>query len=379
MRLTKLLKQGMVALAFLSLANIAIAEKINLTDIAGRSVTLKHAPKRIILGEGRMMYAIASITKGNPFKKIIGWKDDLIKYDPDAFRKFKKVFPKDVKRLVDFGSPYSGDFSIEGVLSNKADLVILDSGNLFKAQQSGVIDKLSKAGVPVVFIDFRRNATQNTVPSLLILGRILGEEKRAVEFIDFYLREVRKVTNVVDQIPVDKKPLVFIENAAGWSDSCCKTYGSFNYGRFVELAGGRNYGSEKFTGFKSEVSLEGVIAANPEHIVATGANWAEARPDIKAVLLGYDATNKDNAERIKALTQRRGFKDLAAVKKGHYHAIYHQFYNSPYHFVAIQQLAKWLYPEKFQNLDPQATFDELHRRFLPFSASGQFWISAKPQ
>jgi iron complex transport system substrate-binding protein len=38
-------------------------------------------------------------------------------------------------------------------------------------------------------------------------------------------------------------------------------------------------------------------------------------------------------------------------------------------------LAKWIHPEDFTDLDPQATFDELHERFMPFEVSGQFWIS----
>lgn len=379
MKIKKFIKLFAVTTALLStvFATTVSAEELTVTDVAGRQVTLKDLPKRIILGEGRMMYSVAAISDGNPFEKIIGWKDDLIKYDPDAFRKFEKAFPEDTKRMVNFGSPYSGDFSIESVLANKADLVILDSGNLFKAEESGVIEKLGKAGVPVVFIDFRRNATENTVPSLLLLGRLLGQEKRTAEFLDFYIQQMRKVTNVVDQISLEDKPLVFIENAAGWNDGCCNTFGSYNYGRFVELAGGINYGSTKFSGYASDVSLEAVIAANPVHIIATGANWAEARPEVKSVLLGYDAKNDENVKRIKALTERDGFKDLDAVKKGNYHVIYHQFYNSPYHFVAVQQLAKWLHPEDFEDLDPQATFDELHKRFLPFENSGQFWISAE--
>ena len=64
----------------------------------------------------------------------------------------------------------------------------------------------------VAFVDFRRNATENTVPSLLLMGRILGEEKRAAEFIDFYIAQMRKVTNVVDGIPAEDRPLVAIEN-----------------------------------------------------------------------------------------------------------------------------------------------------------------------
>lgn len=355
----------------------AQAEPMTITDIAGREVSLAEKPQRVILGEGRMMYAISAITDGNPFENIIGWKDDLIKYDPDAFRKFEAAFPEDTKRMVNFGNPYSGDFSIEAVLENKADLLLLDLGNLYKAEESGVIDILEKAGIPVLFIDFRQSPTENSVPSMLLLGRLLGAEARTAEFLDFYQREMRKITNVVQQMANDDKPLVFIENAAGWSDGCCNTFGSFNYGRFVELAGGRNYGSEKFSGYKSEVSLEAVITANPDHIIATGANWAEARPEVKAVLLGYDAKAEENQARVTALAERDGFKNLNAVTNGNYHVIYHQFYNSPYHFIAIQQIAKWLHPEEFANVDPQATFDELHDRFLPYDNSGQFWISAK--
>lgn len=357
-------------------ATDAHAEALTLTDIAGRDVTLPEMPDKIILGEGRMMYAIAPLTAGNPFEKIVGWKDDLIQYDPDAFRKFEAAYPADAARMIDFGNPYAGDFSIEAVLQSEADLVILDLGNLFKAEDTGLIEKLDKAGVATVFIDFRQNPTENAIPSMLILGRILGEEKAAAEFIDYYIAEMRKVTNVVQSLPNDEKPLVFIENAAGWqTDFCCWTFGSFNYGRFVELAGGVNYGSTKFSGYSTEVNLEGVIAADPDVIIGTGANWAEARPEVTATLLGYEGEAVENGKRITALAERNGFKDLRAVKDGRMHSIYHQFYNSPYHFIAIQQIAKWLHPEEFEDLDPQATFDELHTRFMPYENSGQFWVT----
>ena len=150
----------------LAAAPDANAEALTLTDIAGREVTLTEAPNKIILGEGRMMYSIAAISEGNPFEKVVGWKDDLILYDPDAFRKFEAAFPQDAERMINFGNPYAGDFSIEAVLEADADLVLLDVGNLFKAEETGLIEKLGKAGVPVVFVDYRRHATANTVTSL---------------------------------------------------------------------------------------------------------------------------------------------------------------------------------------------------------------------
>ena len=352
------------------------AAPMTLTDIAGRQVTLQSMPKKIVLGEGRMMYAISTLIDGNPFEKLVGWKDDLILYDPDAFRKFRTAFPADADRMINFGSPYAGDFSVEAVLEAGADLMLLNVGNLFKAEETGLIDKLEKAGVPVVFVDFRRNPTQNTVPSLLIMGRVFGEEQNAAEFIDFYIAQMRRVANVVDTIPAEEKPLVVVESAAGWQkDSCCRSFGPYNYGRFVALAGGVNFASTLANAYSVSLSLEGIIEADPDHIIATGANWSEARPEVAAVLLGYEADSAVNAQRVTALADRPGFADLRAVKQGNYHAIYHQFYNSPFHFVAIQQIAKWLYPEAFADLDPQAVLDEMHNRFMPYANSGHFWIS----
>ena len=354
----------------------AQAEALTLTDIAGRQVTLEERPERIILGRRPDDVQRRAAGRRNPFEKIVGWKDDLILYDPDAFRKFEAAFPADAGRMINFGNPYAGDFSIEAVLESEADLVLLDLGNLFKAEETGLIEKLDKAGVPVVFIDFRRNPTENTVPSLLILGRILGEEENAAKFIDFYVSEMRKVTNVVDTIPADERPMVVVENAAGWNpDFCCRSFGPYNYGRFVELAGGRNFASTLASAYSVTLSMEGVLNADPDHVIGTGANWAEAKPEVTSTLLGYEGDPAVNAEKIAALAARPGFADLRAVKDGNYHSIYHQFYNSPYHFIAVQQIAKWLYAEEFEDLDPQETFDRMHAQFMPYEASGQFWLS----
>ncbi|MEM9319447.1 MAG: ABC transporter substrate-binding protein [Pseudomonadota bacterium] len=364
------------AVALTAFATDAQAEAITLTDIAGRQVTLPDNPTRIILGEGRMMYSVAAIEDGNPFENIIGWKDDLVQFDPDAYRRFAEAFPDDAERMINFGNPYSGDFSIETVLQNEADLVILELGGLFNAEETGLIERLDEAGVPVVFLDFRRNATENTIPSLLILGRILGEEANTAEFIDFYIAEMRRVTNVIDGIPAEERPLVAIENAAGWQqDFCCWSFGPYNYGRFVELAGGVNLGSTLANAYSVDLTMEGIIAADPDVVFGTGANWAEARPEVTATLLGYEGDPAVNQERLQALASRPGFENLRAVEEGRFHSIYHQFYNSPYHFVAIQQLAQWFYPEEFPDLDVEDTMTRLHDQFLPFEYQGQFWVS----
>ena len=57
------------------------------------------------------------------------------------------------------------------------------------------------------------------------------------------------------------------------------------------------------------------------------------------------------------------------------HAVWHRFYNSPYIFIALQAFAKWLQPELFRDVDPDATFRELHERFLPIPYRRGFRVS----
>jgi iron complex transport system substrate-binding protein len=133
-------------------------------------------------------------------------------------------------------------FSIESAISLDADLVILNLGNLYKAKETGVIANLEKAGIPVIFVDFRKRPTQNTVPSLLLMGRIFDKQDEAQKFVDYYIVQMRRVTNIVDGMDNDDRPLVFMENAPGWNpEFCCNTFGGVNLGRLIDEAGGINW------------------------------------------------------------------------------------------------------------------------------------------
>ena len=374
--LTRGLCSAAVATAmFVAGATQALAETITVTDIAGRTVEVEKNPSKVVIGEGRMIYSIALIDQDNPFQRVVGWKDDMINYDPDAYRKYLAAYPG-IADLPSFGSPYSDEWNLEAVIALGTEVVFMNLGNLLQAQESGIIEKLDEAGVATVFVDFRQNPTENSVPSIQLMGRIFDKRDEADAFSDFYQQQMKLIYSRVAQIPAEERPVVFIENAAGYNpNKCCTTYGAANLGRLVDLSGGRNWGSMKFPGFKTNVSLEALFADDPEVIIGTGANWSEANPATTAVLFGYEADQAMVQERLAALAAREGWPELSAVKNGRFHSVYHQFYNSPYHFVAMQAFAKWLHPELFDDVDPDATMRELHERFLPIDYSGAFWGS----
>ena len=61
---------------------------IEVTDVAGRTVRVKAPVERVILGEGRQMYVVGLLDKEDPFRRVVGWRDDLAKADPNTFRQY---------------------------------------------------------------------------------------------------------------------------------------------------------------------------------------------------------------------------------------------------------------------------------------------------
>jgi iron complex transport system substrate-binding protein len=91
--------------------------------------------------------------------------------------------------------------------------------------------------------------------------------------------------------------------------------------------------------------------------------------------MGYQADEDQARTQLQALTQQPGWGSLTAVRSGNVHALWHQFYGSPYNFVAAIQLAKWQHPEAFADVDPSQIYADFHERFLPVPFSGTFWVS----
>ena len=369
---------GLLGAAATLVASPALAQrtlKAIITDIAGRTVEVPRGAKRMILGEGRLLAATVLLDRDNPFGTIAAWGNDMRLFDPDAWRRYRDRFPA-MTSIPELGSSFSGDFSAERVISLDADVVVFTLGSMRRMQDAGVITALERAGIPSVFVDVREEAVKNTVPSVEILGTIMDRPGQARAFNDFYAQQSAIVRDRVGNLPEDRKPLAFIEQSAGYDpNECCRSWGNAYLGALLGMAGARNWGTRHFQGVGGLVNPEALLTDDPDLIIGTGANWAETKPDVTAVLLGYDATPAEVQRRLLALSQRPVFANLRAVKAGRFHSVYHQFYISPYHFVALQVFAKWAQPELFAELDPEATFRTLHERFLPIPYGGIFWAS----
>lgn len=349
---------------------------VTITDVTGRQVQLDSQPKKVLLAEGRGLFATSLLNKENPTENVVAIGSDLHKAAPSYEANLSAVH-KQYKDLPTVGNIAKGDVSVEALLSHKPDITVLSLDHKKAAEESGLLKKMDQSGLKYVFSDFRQKPLENTTKTISMYGQLFGKEDKAKEFNDFY---DSKVKNITDRANAAKnKPKTLVWRAAGMKD-CCSTVKDSNLGDLVNAAGGKNMGDELLDTESGDLTAEKILSEQPEQIIATGGSWAKD-PDEPEVLphveLGYRAQPATAEKTLKGLLSTPGFTALKAPKKGNLHAVYHQFYDSPLNVFALEQFAQWLHPELFQDVDVERDFADFHKKWMPFEYSGTFFTSAK--
>ena len=339
------------------------AETITITDVAGREVEVNVPIKRAVLGEGRQLYIVAALDRENPAEHVVGWRKDLIEADPATYQAYLAKFPE-VGDIPTFEGLEQSLIDIETTIAQRPDIVFLNLETKRAIEEAAYIEKLGALDIPVVYVDFRHNPETNTEPSIRLFGTLFGKEQRAEELIRFRAAQVAKVTDHLARIKPER-PKVFIDRAAGFYEDCCHSFGNGNFGAMVELAGGDNIAKDLIPGTFGQINAEQVIVSDPDQIIITSAMWDVYVPGGRWVPVGPGTDEDLVLEKLKFYPTRPAYRGIKAQKTKAFHAVWHQFYNSPYQFVAVQQMAKWFHPDLFADLDPDETFKQLHDRFLP--------------
>ncbi|SIS54206.1 iron complex transport system substrate-binding protein [Corynebacterium appendicis CIP 107643] len=345
---------------------------LTVTDAAGRTVDFDKQPERILLAEGRGIFA-TSILQDNPFDKVVAYGDDFEKAAPAMRDKILEKFPEG-KDLPQIGSLQKGDATVENLLAQKPDVVMMTLDQKKVAEQNGFLSDMDAVGLKYVFTDFRQDPLNNTEVSMKLFGDIFGASDRAESYNKFWSEKAGDITDRVGAIT--EKPKTVVWMAAGFMD-CCTIAGDANLGKLVDAAGGHNVGPEILGTDETEITPEKLVEVNPDKLIVTGGEWARDPQKADAfshVELGYQADEAAARESFGGPLHGPGMEQLTAPKEGDFFAVYHQFYDSPYNVFALEAFAKWLHPEEFGDLDPAKDFEDFNAEWMPIDYSGTFFL-----
>lgn len=331
---------------------------VTVTDMAGRQVTITKPPERVALQDGRVALDLALLDRTDPFSHVVIWNNLLSRFSPAFWSLLVKHWPEAAK-IPDMGFDDDGQVNLEAMLAKKPQILIAELRAMPVLEQDGTMRTFAALHIPVLFVDDSVHPVPNAVRSVTLLGTVLDRAKEAKAYTDFYDAHLANLTTTIAKLPAPH-PSVFVEALAGQSDAgdCCFTHGNFGWGLLVQAVGARNLGSELLHSPSGQVSVETLLADQPDVFVMTGRGQTASMP-----ALGY-ATSTQAAERsLRALETRPGLAALTAAQNNRVYGLYHPFYSSVFNIIGLEYLAKFIYPGAFVHLDPLQTYATLISQF----------------
>jgi ABC-type Fe3+-hydroxamate transport system substrate-binding protein len=343
---------------------------LEVTDALGRKVRVNAPPQRVLVNFNYEEFTAVAGKEG--WARVVGisrapWEG----WRPAIFKRYAGVIPN-LQAMPDIGHSDDGTFSAEKVIALKPDVLFVAEWT-FTAMKTAR-DQIEAAGIPIVVIDYNAQLLERHLASTRVIGRVMGTEPRAEALAALYEREYKDVLARIAKAGGAKKK-VYIELGQAGPETVGNSYSGTMWGKLLNILGADNMADGKLTGPWGPLNAEAVLAENPDLIFMAGSSWV-SRP--KAVKTGYEATPEQTRQSLAPYAQRAGWANLKAVKNGELHAIEHGLCRTLFDFVAMQYIAKRLYPEAFRDVDPDASFRAYHEKYLPVAYSGTWMLPLKP-
>lgn len=337
---------------------------IKFTDLAGKEVELDKIPERIFL----TFYQESYLAVNGNFDNVVcmsmtDWED----FFNNQYKVYLENMPE-LKNMKDVGSIYKGSLDMEAVLESKPEVAIFSQFHYDSLGEENV-KKLESSGIKIVVIDYNAQTLEKHLQSTEILGKITGNEERAKELSNKYKEIMSDIESRVSDIKEEDKKKIYIELANKGAEEIGNSYGDYMWGAVSMLAGGNNIAYGKVDSY-NPLSPEYILEANPDTIIFSGSKWTNDTGN--RVVMGFGVTPEETSERIKPYLERNGWNNINAVKNGEVYAVDHAGLRSIFDCVYIQFMGKAMYPDKFEDVNPEETLKELYEKYLPINPDGTF-------
>jgi iron complex transport system substrate-binding protein len=269
---------------------------------------------------------------------VIG-SDHLIAGVPETMRDNAFQFPQTSKK------PSVGRWmepDIETILMLKPDLIL----SYVTWPDPDKLERHLPASIPVVRMELYKADIYRE--EMKTIGHLLNEEENASRYLEWYDHYVNLVQERVSDIPQEELVSVYAEAGQG------QAFGRRAYSEGTGLhdllvaAGGTNIASGHVTSY-ADVENEWVMYQKPDVVLI----WSGKG--------GYKIDERDQVVSLhRDFTGTRGFETIPAVRDDRVYVVTSSFAFGSSIPVGLVQVAAWLYPNRFEDIDPVT----LHREYL---------------
>ena len=345
---------------------------IEITDVTGRTVTLKKPAERVVLqwsGAGGPFFTISALMGKDTPKVIAGMDTSLQDYRADMWKHFTTEMPELAKIPV-VGTVGDKTFNAEQVVALNPDVIFIPV-DLKDQYESDAKAKMDAAGIQTIYIDYHAEKLESHQKSIEAIGKALGKEERAAEINKFYTERVTRVLDRVSKIN-KPKPTVYLEVGMNGPEEFGNSFSSnYSWGALATMAGA-DVITKDVIKKTSPINPEFILEKNPDIIMIMGSYWPKKPTSMR---LGFEATEASSQELLKAFTiERQGWSELKAVENKQVYSAHHGLPREVFDAAVFEYLAKTFYPEEFKDVDPEATLKEFYDKFLPYSYSGIWFM-----
>ena len=317
-------------LDFIQIKLIIVGKEKELTvvDSKDRIVTVKKPVERIItLG----MYDAEVIRMFGAKDKIVGVFSGMKQYG-------REVYYPELSKLPPVGNMHDPDYEV--ILSLNPDLV-----STWTSQVAKTDEKLPDS---IAVVGFNYYKPVDMKEEVMKLGYIFDKKDEAKHYIDdFHDKYIDLIKTRTEKLSEGERPKVYLERGTPY-----RTYGGNSYAQqTIDIAGGRNLFAD--IPKPGQVDPEEVVIRNPDIIIT----YMSA----SKVNTGYGTDDPSQAKVLRdEIMNRPELANVKAVKNGEVYAILMGLNLGPDYPINIAYWAKWIQPELFEDLDPQA----IHQEFL---------------
>ena len=312
---------------------LGMEKELTILDSADRIVTIKKPVERIIALTYPDAEAIKIVKAGD---RIVGVSEDIKK---------RNIFYPELSELPSVGVTSNPDF--EKILELRSDIVYTGR---FKSMGDALENNLPDT-VSVTCWDMGR--LEMMTKNIRMLGYILDKETEAEQFCNFYQKYIDEIIKEkVSELSDDDKQRVYFEHIEDYRSF---TTGSSGH-EICLAAGGINIAADLARSSEKpivQVDQEWLIEQNPDVIIKI--------VQCKSGLCGYGENNPEEMNSLRdTIMNRPGWESITAVKNDRVYLIDKDLIGSTANFVGATYVTKWLYPDIFEDLDPQ----EFHQQYL---------------